>query len=145
MGLKARELPAIIQIGHTTELVSVHVLDVARFLGLDIFVLTYKINYCKHFFFSGLAKHTVQDIDLNSCTHVIYSFAVLDTSTYEMKVFDTWLDLDLKNYANFVNLKVMNPHVKFIIALGGWTDSQNNAFAYKRMFSSPDLRMNFAR
>ena len=82
---------------------------------------------------------------MNSCTHVIYSFAVLDTSTYEMKVFDTWLDLDLKNYANFVNLKAMNPHVKFIIALGGWTDSQNNAFAYKKMFSTPELRLNFAR
>ena len=82
---------------------------------------------------------------MNSCTHVIYSFAVLDTSSYEMKVFDTWLDLDLKNYANFVNLKAMNPHVKFIIALGGWTDSQNNAFAYKKMFSTPELRLNFAR
>ena len=62
-----------------------------------------------------------------------------------MKVFDTWLDLDLKNYANFVNLKAMNPHVKFIIALGGWTDSQNNANAYKTMFADSAKRMNFAK
>ena len=73
------------------------------------------------------AKHLVDDIDVNICTHVIYSFAVLNPTTYEMKVFDSWLDLDLNNYANFVGLKSKNPNVKLIIALGGWTDSQNNA------------------
>ena len=61
-----------------------------------------------------------------------------------MVVFDSWLDLDLKNYANFVALKSKNPNVKLIIAIGGWTDSQNNAAAYKAMFASPAKRQNFA-
>ena len=93
--------------------------------------------------FSGLKKHTVDDIDVNMCTHVIYSFAVL--KNFEMAVFDQWLDIDLNNYANFVGLKDKNPDVKLIIAIGGWTDSQNNAAAYKSMFKSPTKRLNFAK
>ena len=95
--------------------------------------------------FIGLAKHTVDDIDVNICTHVIYSFAVLSTVSHEMVAFDSWLDLDLQNYANFVALKSKNPNVKLIIAIGGWTDSQNNAAAYKAMFASPAKRQNFAK
>ena len=91
------------------------------------------------------AKHLVDDIDVNICTHVIYSFAVLNPTTYEMKVFDSWLDLDLNNYANFVGLKSKNPNVKLIIVLGGWTDSQNNANAYKTMFADSAKRLNFAK
>ena len=90
------------------------------------------------------AKHLVDDIDVNICTHVIYSFAVLNPTTYEMKVFDSWLDLDLNNYANFVGLKSKNPNVKLIIALGGWTDSQNKANADKTMFADSAKRLNFA-
>ena len=93
----------------------------------------------------GEAKHLVDDIDVNICTHVIYSFAVLNPTTYEMKVFDSWLDLNLNNYANFVGLKSKNPNVKLIIALGGWTDSQNNANAYKTMFADSAKRLNFAK
>ena len=61
-----------------------------------------------------------------------------------MVAFDSWLDLDLQNYANFVALKSKNPNVKLIIAIGGWTDSQNNKAAYKEMFASPAKRQNFA-
>ena len=30
-------------------------------------------------------------IDPNLCTHVVYSFAVLDTSNFGLKAHDTWL------------------------------------------------------
>ena len=95
------------------------------------------------FVFSGIEQHTVDDIDINICSHVIYSFAVLKNK--EMAVFDEWLDIDLKNYENFVALKNKNPDVKLIIALGGWTDSQSNSAAYKEMFASPTQRQNFAK
>ena len=104
-----------------------------------------KIFWIYQLFLIGEAKHLVDDIDVNICTHVIYSFAVLNPTTYEMKVFDSWLDLDLNNYANFVGLKSKNPNVKLIIALGGWTDSQNNANAYKTMFADSAKRLNFAK
>ena len=95
--------------------------------------------------FLGLAKHTVEDIDTNTCTHVIYSFAVLSTSTYEMREFDKWLDIDLKNYENFINLKQKNSNTKYIIAIGGWTDSQNKKSTYQTLFASSSKRLNFAK
>ena len=66
---------------------------------------TYLHTNCKHLseiikdvlHFSGNAKHIVNDLDAKMCTHLLYSFATLDTKTYEMKVFDKWLDIDLKN------------------------------------------------
>ena len=97
------------------------------------------------FLILGNGKHTVNDINVHMCTHVIYSFATLDANKYEMKVFDTYLDINLKNYAKFVRLKKRNPEVKLIVALGGWTDSQNNKQAYKTMFSSANKRKNFAK
>ena len=68
-------------------------------------VCTYLHTNCKHLsetikdvlHFSGNAKHIVNDLDAKMCTHLLYSFATLDTKTYEMKVFDKWLDIDLKN------------------------------------------------
>ena len=76
---------------------------------------------------------------------MIYAFATLDPSKHEMKVYDKWLDLDLKNYEKFTNLKNRKPELKLYIAIGGWTDSQENAGAYKEMFKSLMKRKNFAR
>ena len=64
---------------------------------------------------TGLAKHTVNELDVNICTHIIYSFAVLNPSTHEMVAYDSWLDINLHNYANFIDLKLKNPNVKLII------------------------------
>ena len=62
-----------------------------------------------------------------------------------MKAFDQHLDLNLNNYEHFTNLKNRKPDIKLYIAIGGWTDSQENAGAYKAMFKSPEKRKNFAR
>ena len=95
----------------------------------------------------GAAKYEVGDIDANLCTHVLYSFAVLDVANLGMKAHDTWLDLDngLKNYERFMSLRQANPKVKLIIALGGWTDSQDNKAAYKRIFGSASNRAIFTK
>ena len=79
------------------------------------------------------------------CTHLVYAFAVLDPTSYTMKEFDGWLDVNLENYKNFVALKEQNENLKTLIAIGGWTDSQNNAAAYKTLFGSQTLTENFAR
>ena len=92
---------------------------------------------------SGDGKFTVEDIDPNVCTHLIYAFVVLNPSTYTIKVFDEWLDINLKNFENFVGLKKTNPDLKLLVALGGWTDSQTNKWAYQNMFANPNLRANF--
>ena len=57
------------------------------------------------------------------CTHVVYSFVVLNTQKFNLKIFDQWLDIDLKNYEKFVAMKKKNPKLKVLVALGGWTGS----------------------
>lgn len=50
----------------------------------------------------GEAKHVVKDQDEDICTHIVYSFATLDTSKHEMKAYDRWLDIDLKDRKSVV-------------------------------------------
>ena len=72
----------------------------------------------------GNGKYQVEDIDASICTHIIYSFFVLDPTSYVMKLHDAWLDIDLGNIEKFIKLKASNPGVKLLVALGGWTDSR---------------------
>ena len=93
-------------------------------------------------FFTGENKYTVDDIDLSTCTHLVYAFAVLDGSQYLIKVFDRWLDEDLGNYRKFTALKHKKPGLKTLLAIGGWTDSQNTN-KYSVLVASPTLRNDF--
>ncbi|MCL4168009.1 UNVERIFIED_CONTAM: hypothetical protein GTU68_001441, partial [Idotea baltica] len=64
---------------------------------------------------SGKGKNFPKDIDPKLCSHLIYSFAKLNgnnLATYE------WNDEQM--YAEFENLKKINPKVKTLIAVGGW-------------------------
>jgi GH18 family chitinase len=72
----------------------------------------------------GDGKYTVEDIDTSICTHIMYSFVVLDPNTHKIKIHDDWLDVQLGNIKKFTDLKAANPGVKFMLALGGWTDSR---------------------
>ena len=92
-------------------------------------------------YISGLGKYFVDEIDPTLCTHFIYSFAVLDDATLTMKVYDTWLDLDLKGYEKFIALKKQYPNKKFIIAIGGWNDSRGDK--YSKLLKDPAKRQNF--
>ena len=85
----------------------------------------------------------VSDIQPRMCTHVIYAFAVLDSTTLGLKAHDSYLDLDdgLGNLRKFVSdTRERNPSVKLLLAVGGWTDSQQNKAAYKKMLSSRNNR-----
>ena len=72
----------------------------------------------------GDGKYLVEDIDTSICTHIVYSFVVLDPSSHLIKIHDDWLDVQLGNLRKFTNLKAANPNVKFMLALGGWNDSR---------------------
>ena len=54
---------------------------------------------------------------------------------------DAWLDIDLKNYEKFVGLRAQSPNKKFLIALGGWSESRTST--YPTLLASADLRVNF--
>ena len=98
-------------------------------------------NQTIFFYITGLGSYKVEDIDVSLCTHIVYAFATLDGSTYTMNVFDSWLDIDLKNYEKFVGLRAQYPNKKFLIALGGWNDSRTNKYA--TLLASAALRANF--
>ena len=77
-------------------------------------------------------------------THVIYAFAVLD-GTYNIEVYDTWADISLNGYANFVALKTKNPQLKVMISMGGWTDSTDGSGKYSRLVASTTSINTFVR
>ena len=82
-----------------------------------------------HYFHSGNGKFLVEDIDASLCTHLIYSFVILDPWTYEIKVHDQLLDINLGNINKFISLRGTNPNVKLLVALGGWNDSRSNKYS----------------
>lgn len=59
-----------------------------------------------------------------------------------MVVYDSYVDIDLGGYQNFVALKQRNPNLKTLIALGGWNDS---AFStqYSELVADPVKMANF--
>lgn len=93
----------------------------------------------------------MDDIEPGLCTHIIYSFASLDPVNLVIKSEDTWLDLDraggvrgvkVGNFRKFTGLKEKYPDVKFLLAMGGWTDSAHEK--YSQLLASPDKIVKFA-
>ena len=84
----------------------------------------------------------VDDIDPELCTHFVYGFAILDATHYIMRAYDPETDTGYKNYyAKFVGFRASYPDKKFILAIGGWTDSRTNK--YSEMLADPAKRANF--
>lgn len=71
----------------------------------------------------GAGQYWIDKIDPFECTHLIYGFSVINNATWEMRVYDPWIDIDQGGYSRFVALKRTNPNLKTLIALGGWNDS----------------------
>ena len=87
-------------------------------------------------------KYTVENIQADLCTHIIYSFVLLDPETFLMKIGDDQLDVQLGNIKNFTDLKKTNPGVKLMVALGGWNDSRKPGL-YSTLLASPSKRAAF--
>ena len=83
------------------------------------------------------------NIDSQLCTDLIYAFAILDGNTYQIKIFDPWVDIDNHAYADFVGLKNQNPKLKTTISIGGWADSHDGTDKYSKMVTSPANRATF--
>uniref|UniRef100_A0A0P5Y1I5 Brain chitinase and chia n=1 Tax=Daphnia magna TaxID=35525 RepID=A0A0P5Y1I5_9CRUS len=85
---------------------------------------------------TGLGQYTVDNINPKLCTHLVYAFAVLNETTYKIKVFDSWADIDLGGYQKFVALKTQNSKLKTMIAIGGWNDSNDGTGKYSKLVAS---------
>ncbi|CAG9096681.1 unnamed protein product [Plutella xylostella] len=84
-------------------------------------------------------KYSPSDIDPSLCTHIVYAFAVLDSSKLIIKPHDVFLDVENKFYEKVVALK--RHGVKVLLGLGGWNDSAGDK--YSRLVNSPSARRTF--
>jgi len=79
---------------------------------------------------------TPDNIDPNLCTHLVYSFASLNEATFTMVPSDPRTDIRNGWYLQFTGLKAKNPQLKTMIAVGGWSDSQDGTGKYSKLVSS---------
>ncbi|KAF5270887.1 hypothetical protein FQR65_LT05404 [Abscondita terminalis] len=87
----------------------------------------------------GAGKYSVEDINPNLCTHAIYAFVGIEPNGF-IKVLDQWNDIDLKAFVRFNKLKLINPNLKTLIAVGGWNEGSTK---YSTMAGNPQFRENF--
>ncbi|XP_071534026.1 probable chitinase 2 [Panulirus ornatus] len=88
----------------------------------------------------GAGKFNIEDIDPTLCTTLIYSFAGLNETTNNIKSLDPEYDINKRAYEKFVNLKSLNPRLKVLMAVGGWTEGSKK---YSAMASTSETRKIF--
>jgi len=104
---------------------------------------------------SGEGRFSVQDIDPNLCTHIIYTFAkVQGTSLGTTDGNDLGLSLEIliinifvffysiEMYPQIIALKQKNPYLKVMLAVGGWNHGSE---PFTRMVATEQSRAEFVR
>lgn len=90
----------------------------------------------------GDGTFSADQIDPTLCTHLVYAFTKLENGV--IKAYDDYLDLakpwHLGMYKKFNELKLANPKLKTIIAIGGWNEGSPK---YSAMASTPEGRRRF--
>lgn len=85
----------------------------------------------------------MEDIDPFLCTHLIYAFLGIE-ETGQLRVIDAYLDLEDNsgrgNIKNFNALKLKNPTLKTLVAVGGWNEGSKK---FSLVASDPAKRSRF--
>ncbi|CAB3372894.1 Hypothetical predicted protein [Cloeon dipterum] len=87
---------------------------------------------------------SLTDLDPTICTHLVYAFAGLNSTSSEIRSLDPYRDLEdnygLGWYRKLTVMKKQYPHLKVTIAIGGWNEGSTN---YSRMAEDPQKRQIF--
>ncbi|XP_068718578.1 chitinase-3-like protein 1 [Montipora capricornis] len=86
-----------------------------------------------------VVKFIPKDIDSFLCTHLIYSFAKIDSQN-KISMFE-WNDDEM--YVKFNDLKKQNPALKTLLAVGGWNHESGDVSPFSRMVSTAANRKAF--
>ncbi|KAL1402578.1 hypothetical protein pipiens_019709, partial [Culex pipiens pipiens] len=94
---------------------------------------------------NGAGRFAVEHIDPFLCTHLIYAFVGIHQNG-TISILDPWLDLEdnwgLGTMRKFNDLKLVNPRLKTLVAVGGWNEGSQK---FSTVAQSPALRLRFAK
>jgi len=86
----------------------------------------------------------VESIDPFICTHMIYTFAGLNNETFKIQPLDEYNDLydnwGKGAYDRFTRMKLYNPGLKTLLAIGGWNEGSTS---YSNMALTSERRATF--
>jgi chitinase len=84
--------------------------------GKDYKVVCHTTNWS--YYRKGDGKFVPENINYDLCTHIIYSFAMLEPEQFIMLEFDPWVDIENRLYKRTIENAKGKP---VLLAMGGWT------------------------
>ncbi|XP_034192124.1 putative chitinase 2 [Osmia lignaria lignaria] len=87
-------------------------------------------------------KFGIDNIQPKLCTHLVYTFAGLNTTTWTIRSLDPYLDIgnQYDNYKKMTSLRNKYPGLNILLAVGGWNEGSKN---YSELASSSERRSKF--
>ncbi|KAK6618323.1 hypothetical protein RUM44_002775 [Polyplax serrata] len=100
-------------------------------------------------YLQGWANHRKEPLKFNSnkidpfaCTHLIYAYAGIDPHTFGIYPQNEEHDIVQGGYRSVVGLKRLNPDLKVLISVAGWSTGESK---FSRMVSSATRRQKFVK
>ncbi|XP_065336266.1 acidic mammalian chitinase-like [Cloeon dipterum] len=88
---------------------------------------------------AGDGKFEPENIDPFLCTHAIYAFVGTNPDG-TVRLIDAWNDISLNGFKRFNDLRLKNPSLKTMVAIGGWNEGSTG---FSNICSNPSLRATF--